>query len=87
MRKHVKPALPTAVIPDPERRRDLPPEGYPVTWSVHWERMLARGDILVTDLPDADEAPAPQPQPEPTAAPDASPDSTEPAASDHHPDA
>lgn len=58
MRKHVKPADPNASIPDPVRRRDLPPEGHPVEWSVHWARLAARGDIVVSDVEEDAAAPA-----------------------------
>ena len=87
MRRHVKPALPTAVIPDPERRRDLPPEGYPVTWSVHWERMLMRGDIIASDIPEPAEATADQSEPEASTPAEAAHGPVEPEASEPHPDA
>ena len=58
MRKHVKPADPAASIPDPTRKTDLPPDGRAVEWSVHWARLAARGDIVVTDLADEDGAEA-----------------------------
>ena len=59
MRKHVKPADKAASIPDPARKTDLPPEGRVVDWSVHWARLEAREDIIVSDAPDEAEAETP----------------------------
>ncbi|MGX9981976.1 DUF2635 domain-containing protein [Methylobacterium fujisawaense] len=93
MRKHVKPAHPNATIPDPERRGDLSPEGRVVPWGVHWARLAARGDIVVTDVPEAAEAPQDPPPVIDSEAPEDAPQSDpsgEPAADpapEAHPDA
>lgn len=58
MRKHVRPADKNAIIPDPERGRDLPAEGLEVTWSIHWERLRQRGDIKVKDVEDDPKKPS-----------------------------
>lgn len=50
IRKLVKPAHPDARIPDPDRRRYLPPEGQEVDWNAHWAAMQVRGDVLVSDI-------------------------------------
>lgn len=57
MRKHVKPAHPDATIPDPSRGVDLPPDGLPCEWNVHWARLQMRGDVIVTEI--EPETPAP----------------------------
>ena len=67
MRMHVKPADPSATIRDPDRNRDLTPEGHPVAWTPYWATLKARGDIIATPTPDpeADAAtPAPAAEPE-----------------------
>ena len=61
MRKHVKPALPLAVILDPERGKRLPPQGALVAWSHYWAGLEAREDIIVVSdeaAAEAAEAPA-----------------------------
>lgn len=59
MRVHVRPAHPEASIPDPERGRDLVPEGLEVEWSAHWANLARRGDVIVGEAPEAEVESAP----------------------------
>jgi len=42
----LKPA-PGRLVPDPERRDTLPPEGRTVASSQYWQRRIADGDVVI----------------------------------------
>lgn len=49
-RMHVKPA-PGRVVPDPERRDELPEDGREVPRNAYWVRRLKDGDVTETKSP------------------------------------
>lgn len=50
MRVIIKPAHPQAAILDPDRGRNLPPDGVETELTPHWIGLEQRGDVIVEEI-------------------------------------